>query len=476
MWTTAGSLAGRVVTMGGQLVLAYLLLPEDFGVLSLAMTVISLTNMLTEFGLIDVLNQRAKRLEVWSKPAMAMAVTTGALAMGVGWAIAPLWAVIYDNTDVGWMVMIMATASPVTSFGILAHAVMRRDLRFKAISLVRTVMVISSMTLTIILASLGFGPYSFAFPPLVSALIFTVSMTRMAGTGLPLRGGWRLGRWKYLFAKSSWGLLAGLFGRFTQQGAYLVLGVLVVKTALGWYYMAYSLSVQAMMLATNNLGTVLMPALSHITGDPKRQRQAYLRSARVLAFVGVPLCLLQVAAAEPGIQLVLKPQWHPTILLVPILSIGTMFMCISSGWSAAVRAQGRFRDVAIVNGIASALYLASVTVSGWFAGVVGAAVGVAVYDTVIAPKYIHEAIKPLGGKWSEVAGVFVRPIVIGVASFGPAWAITWIPALHEMWLGQLMAVIAVGPALYALLSRRFNRAVWQELLEQVRRVVRPRRG
>jgi O-antigen/teichoic acid export membrane protein len=476
MWTTAGSLAGRVVSMVGQLVLAYLLLPEDFGVLSLAMTVISLTNMLTEFGLIDVLNQRAKKLELWSRPAMAMSVTTGTLAMLVGWAIAPLWAVIYDNTDVGWMVMIMATASPVTSVGLLAHAVMRRDLRFKAISVVRTTMVIGNMTLTIILASLGFGPYSFAFSPVVAALFFTVSMTRMAGVGLPLRGGWRLGRWKYLLAKSSWGLLAGLFGRITQQGAYLVLGVLVTKVALGWYYMAYSLSVQAMMLATNNLGTVLMPALSHITGDPKRQRQAYLRTARVLAFVGAPLCLLQVAAAEPAIHLVLKPRWYPTIHIVQILSIGTMFMCISSGWSAAVRAQGRFRDVAIVNGIASALYLGSVMVSGWFAGVVGAAVGVTVYNAVIAPKYMHEAIKPLGGRWSEVAGVFARPIVVGAVSFAPAWAITRIPALHEMWIVQLVAVITIGPSLYLLLTRQFNRKVWNDFFEQVARVVRPKRG
>ena len=47
-----------------------------------------------------------------------------------------------------------------------------------------------------------------------------------------------------------------------------------------------------------------------------------MRSARQLALVGVPLCLMQVAMADPGIRALFAPKWYPAIPVLQILSLG----------------------------------------------------------------------------------------------------------------------------------------------------------
>ena len=68
---------------------------------------------------------------------------------------------------------------------------------------------------------------------------------------------------------------------------------------------------QVLQLLTLNLASVLFPVLSKLAAEPERQVGAFLRAARVLALVGIPICLAEAVLARPCQVATNKPSQCP---------------------------------------------------------------------------------------------------------------------------------------------------------------------
>src|SRR6202012_3616939 len=107
----------------------------------------------------------------------------------------------------------------------------------------------------------------------------------------------QLHRWKYVY-RDSWLLTTALgFQTITIYGYNLLLSIFRPTNVVDDYYWVYNLSLQTTMLLTSNLGGVLFPALTKLQREPERMKQAFVRAARVLTMIGVPVCFLQAALA-----------------------------------------------------------------------------------------------------------------------------------------------------------------------------------
>lgn len=84
LWLIAQTLANRGVGILSQLLLAWLLLPAEFGQFGLAMSIILLVGPLTSFGVDDVLLQRSARAHIWSAPAFWMGLAAAMSTMEIG--------------------------------------------------------------------------------------------------------------------------------------------------------------------------------------------------------------------------------------------------------------------------------------------------------------------------------------------------------------------------------------------------------
>src|SRR6188472_3069998 len=71
------SLAGKVIAAAGQIILAWYLRPQEFGIVGLAFTISGLVALLQQAGLREILIRRSRTFSRWANAAFWMSLTTG---------------------------------------------------------------------------------------------------------------------------------------------------------------------------------------------------------------------------------------------------------------------------------------------------------------------------------------------------------------------------------------------------------------
>lgn len=480
VWLMAQTVGSKAINMVGQVLLAWLLSPADFGLVGLAYTVTAFAGLIQQAGLREILIHRQGHFNRWANPAFWMALTLGCIGALLMLAAAPLAAWMYEEPDLIGLVLVLALATPISGLDIVADAKLSSEMRFGYLAAVKWIAAVMQMGLSVLFASWRMGPYAFVLPvPIVAVVRFTllwlVARPRV-------RWNPHLRRWKYLLTDSTTLFLAGFFVMLTWQGDYMVLGVMHDAKTVGIYFFAFNLSIQTMQVLTNNLAGVLFPALSKLQEDPVHQTRAFLRANQLLAMVGVPLCLLQAALAGPVMALLFNSWWYPAIRVLQLLSLGMAVRLVASPGGSLMQAQGRFKTYLLTNAINAVVFLGLVAAGSWvgqwaldhgtqLGGDVPAAVTVAaavmLYFALIGPVFLYVAIRPGGGRWSDVGRIYGAPLLAGTLAIGAAViAGRQVPMMESAnWRQAIRVVVIVlcSTALYLPLIRRVAPAGWEEL-------------
>jgi PST family polysaccharide transporter len=461
VWLLAQTMLLRAVTVIGQLVLAYLLTQEDFGVVALALTVHAFASILQQGGLTEILVKRQAHLHRWSNTAYWMSLALGAsagLLMAVG---APLAAIVYGNQRIIPLLIVLSISMVPAGLIVVPEAKLSAELRFRTLAVVGAVSVSAQMVLAVLFAALGMGAISMVLPRPIVLSVHALVVYLLARPRVRLRP--QVRRWRYLISDNITLVLGKLCLLATLQGDYMVLGILTTERVAGVYYFAFGLSMQTMTLVTSNLGNVLFPVLSKLD-DPVRQTQGFIRAARLLALVGVPLCLLQAGLADPVLRELFKGKWDDAIPILQILSLGMALRLVGSPAGSLFNAQGRFRTVLVLNSCYAVAFLSAVTAGALIAGGIGVAVGASIYFGLLGPVHMYIAISGNKGTWRDVWGVYAVPVLMSVAALAPAmWLADRLPPMPGRNWARMAVVTGTTGIIYLALASVLARPLLEEL-------------
>ena len=469
LWMTGNSLVSKAVSLVGQLILARLLLPSDFGLIGLALTVTVIGDVINQFGLGDVVVNRARRLRLWATAAFSLAIVIGILSTVIMLALAPLAAYLYDDQTVGYLVAIMALATPFQALGIVPLARLRAELRFKEVAVLQGSSMVVAMLITIGCASAGFGAYSFALGRILSEPISQIVIFYRAK--LPLKRQIQFRRWRYLFADSTYAFVTSLLNRVIMQGDYIVLGLFFSKAAVGQYFMAFTLSVQAIGLAANNLAVVMFPGLTKLSKEPERQVQAFMRGSKSIAFVAVPICFLQVAVADSAVRLLLGEKWLSTIPLIQILSLGMAFRATGWMWNAMLKARGLYMRAAIWSLCISVVFISVAIFCAYQGDLLVFATGVSVFYIIVNLIQVYLSCRPASGLLIDTVDLFFRPLLIAALSFSIPWYLMRLEFIKlsdsSFFTIDIAVITCFGFLIYFSISYFVNRQTLTELFQHL---------
>jgi PST family polysaccharide transporter len=264
----------------------------------------------------------------------------------------------------------------------------------------------------------------------------------------------------------------GFLGALVLQSGNLALGFLCTKAVVGQFFFAFNLSTQIWQLLSQNLGSVMLPALAKLQDDRPRQIAALLRASRMLAFIGVPLSLLLAVVAKPVILVVYGVKWLPAVPILQILAISMAVSLPGSLAYTALQSQGRFRAVFIFTALQLPAFLAGALVGARLGGAIGVSVGWLLVNLVCSPLWIKIA----GGRtvgWRQVVAVFAGPFVASVAALAPAATLIWCwHAIATRYLLQGLLAAASLAAIYPALSAVLCREEFSAFLQQARQLGR----
>jgi PST family polysaccharide transporter len=445
VWMALQSVLSKVAGIAGQLILAWLLAREDFGLVSLAYAWTALPSVIQQIGAREVLVRRGGRgYRHWVNAAFWMMLAFGLLAAGImvlmsGFAGSQYLHAAADRgepaaiatrraADLRHLILLVAAAAPLTGIANLPVALLERQLRFRFIAASVFAATVGTTLLSILFASPPFrlGAFAMILPlPIAAAgrLVVLLWATRPRLRPTP-----HLRRWRYIFGGSAWVLVGYLFGTCITQGDFMVLGLIHPPDVGGLYFFAFNLSIQTIVLFALSSYGVLFSTLSRLRTEPERQTAAFLSSARVLALVGVPVCLIQAALADAGVRSLFAAKWYTAIPVIQVLSAGMAIRILAWPSTGFLNASGRFLTFAMSQGVGAVVFLAAIVTAARSAGPshapLAVAAAAAAFFTIEGPACFLLACRGrLGrGAWRAVLNVYSRPLLIGVLAGGAAWA------------------------------------------------------
>lgn len=481
-WMMAQTVGSKMVNMVGQVMLAWLLSPEDFGLVGLAYTVTAFATLIHQAGIREILIHRHAHFSRWATPAFWISLTAGCLAGAAMLVAAPIAAHVYEEPSLVGLVLVLALAAPFNGLDVVPDAFLVGELRFRYVALVKWIYAVGTMGLSVLFAHLQFGAYSFVLPQPIMLIVRLVMLWTVARP--PIKRRLYLRRWKYLLNDSALLFLASFFIMLTWQGDYIVLGIWHDAKTVGIYFFAFNLSIQTMQVFTSNLSGVLFPALSKLQGDIVHQTRAFLRATELLALVGVPFCLLQAALAGPAIAMLFNSWWEPAIRVLQLLSIGMAVRLVASPGGSLMQAQGRFRTYLLVNAINSVVFLVLVGLAAYgVQGIAAAhwvAAAVMIYFAFVGPVFMYIAIRPGGGRWGHIWHSYAAPVAASTLALSVAVFLGKHIPIEEYRLKNAVrigVIVLTSTALYLPLIRYLaperTEALWQRLASLYRRRTTP---
>ena len=425
-WMIFQTLASKSFGLIGQIILARLLTPHDFGLVGLAYAAGAIPNILRQSGVPQILVQKRRSFVRWATAAFWMEIALGIAAGGLMLLAAPYAALAFHARQLIPIMEIIAPGVAITALFAVPTARLMQDMRFRELAIIGLGYNLLAMVLSVVLAASGWGVYSFVIPLPVVGALRAIALWIAAPTRIGLRP--RFYRWPQLAGKS--GLLMGavVFQTITRIAEMSFLRAFASVTMVGQYFFASNLSTQISQVFSTNVASVLYPALHSMENQMTRQTQAFLRAANLVAMVGMPLCVLESLLAEPLLTLVYGSKWDAAIVPLELLSLGAAFMLLMEPSLNFLLAQGRFRfQLAWASGSAL-VYIPLAFFAAWTGGAVMLAAMVSIYWALSAPLLVRLAIGNGGGTWRDVAAIFLRPAGMAAAAAAPWVGVRWLDA------------------------------------------------
>jgi len=342
-WLGLQQIIARAIGFIGQLVLALLLAPEHFGLIALAMTITAFFLIVADFGVENILVQRQRAFSVWRSHGFWLSAVSGIVMGSILALLAPVVARLYDTPEVTGLVLTLALAVPATALGIVPLARLRLEMRFGRVAGIMVVETLALQIVSVTLAFLTFGAYSFAIATTVVAILKTSLLWYSCPQKIRFRIDIR--RWSFLILSGLSIVGTRLVDTFKGQADLVALGIVATANSAGWYFFAYRLAYQPLRILAASVSSVMVPTLSILKDDFLDQSAKALRVSRLLAFAIMPVCFLQIALAEPFIDLFFGDKWMPSVAIIQILCLGLAFEGVSWVAQALMIARGSYTEL-----------------------------------------------------------------------------------------------------------------------------------
>jgi O-antigen/teichoic acid export membrane protein len=410
-WNLSFRMPYEVFRFGVSIVVARLLDPKDFGIVSIATMIIFYCSTLTNLGLKSALVQRKDITDEHISSVFTADLAISLFMACLFYFLAPAIALFFHSPESIPVIRVMSLIFVITPFYSLPYTLFRRDLNFKIITLVDTVKETFTSTITVVLAVLGFKYWSIVWGQLVpltlAAIYLMVKSERKPAISF------RYDALKDLFSFGIWSFVRSQLSFFSERMDRLIVGRYLGTSVLGLYDKSKSFSQMPTESISSNINNVLYSSFSRIQ-DKRDEIVNMLKKSIVLtSVINFPIFVGLYAIANHFVPVVLGEKWNGMIIPLKIMCISGLIGSFSGLFLTAAVNIGNYKKYTIRQMIATgSLFILWLIVVRW--GVVAVALGAVVFALVtffVGMGIIREKIS---FSWKEFAHS-VGPALIGCA-------------------------------------------------------------
>ena len=343
-WSSVTEIVAKLVTPVSTMVLARLLTPEAFGVLTTAVMVISFAEIFTDAGFQKYLVQRefSSEKEMNESTAVAFWSNLGLslLIWGVIVAFSGQIAELVGNPGHGDVIAVSCACIPLAAFSSIQMALFKRKFDFKTLFLVRLVGVLIPLVVTIPLAYLTRSYWAL----IVGMLCLNLSNAILLTVKSPWKPRWyyNMGQLRQMLSFSIWSMVEAVCIWATSYIDLFIVGTLLNQHYLGLYRTSMTTVGQIVSIITSATTPVLFSSLSRLQNDEEGFKEMFFKFQKIVGLLVIPLGVGIYLFRDFITDVLLGPQWLEAAHFLGLWGLTSALTIVMAHYSSEVyRAKGK---------------------------------------------------------------------------------------------------------------------------------------
>ena len=441
-WMVAWRMTSRGLGFVSTIILARLLLPTDFGLMAMAISVTGAISYLSAIGVMDALIRRPDTGEAWFNTAFgfqALRALATAAIIAAGAHPAAAW---FAEPRLVLILYVLAGTAALAGFESIGIVQYRRNIEFnvefRLQMLPRLLQFCGVIGMVLVVRDYR--------AMLFGSVVFSVSRLVMSYWIHPwrpnLRDSCRLAHWRDLLGFSAWTWAAGLGSLVWERCDPFILGPALGTDALGRYLLAAEIAILPMTELVAPAMTVFYSGISAARQQGTDTSAIFPQLALSVLTVVTPIAIGFSATSGYIVTGLLGSQWQD---VRPMIAVFALMGCVAPiAWTCNTMlvSEGKLRrSFTAITGsaILRVLAMAALVQAGQIAWAPTAALGVVVVEAAL---FLSQLRPTVPAPWRRHRGGVARLLLAAGVTAATLWAsdLAW----QEVSLGPIQALLAGG--------------------------------
>jgi O-antigen/teichoic acid export membrane protein len=454
-WLSVSQATQLTTQFLGVIVLARLLPPSDYGLLSMAVIVTGFVGLFSDLGTAAGIIQRPDLSHRLINSLFWLNVTLGAVLFVIVGVLAPFVAWGFGEPRLKYVLWALMLTFPIASLGSVHRALLERSSRFRPVAIIESVAAVMALAAAVWAAIAGWGVFSLVLQPLLSASL-TAACLWMASQWRPALN-WDFDEIRSMVKFS--GNLVGfkVFNYFCRNADSLLIGFFIGSAGLGIYSMAYRIMLFPLSNISWVISRALYPSFSRLQSNHQQMGAMFIQITGAIIFITAPMMVGVFVLREPFVQLVLGDRWSQVSDLLFWLAPIGLLQSVETSLGLIFMSTGR-TDVLFKWEVFTGSLIVLAFLLGLPWGIDGVAIAYFIISFLEGLPTFMVAFSLIGLKLTVFLRAISLPILLSVVMGIVVYcAKTYLPMGNESLGVQFVLLVLLGAATYMALSLSFQR-------------------
>ena len=467
-WSSIDRFGQQAIQLVITIVLANLLSPADYTLISLVMVFISLSNTLVDSGFGQALVRKPDANKTDFSSVFYFNIFISILLYVFLFFFATNIAIFYNQPKLVLVSRVIFIVILINALYLIPTVIMVRALDFKSSAKVNMISVACSGIIGIIMAIFGYGVWALVAQQVLFHLIRLISLTYII-------------KWKpqltfsFGVIKSLWSYSVNLLGTAILNTLFNSLYVLILgkyyQQEVGLYYQANKLNDTLNYSFQVIIGTTYS-ILVKIQDDVIRFQRVFRELARKSSIITIPIMLSLIVVAKPLIIVFLSLKWLPSVPYFQLLCLASIFNPLYTLSISALNARGKSKVTFRIEIIKKALIALSVVVCFKY-GIIALLIGYVVVCWISYILSVIELKKDLTHYWKHQFIDILPSLGIGLVIAAVLGLFSFVIS-NQHFLFSIQFLVGLG--LYILSIKIFYQDLFNSALTYIHRILKIRRN
>jgi len=463
IWVAGINVSSRLLQLLKVVVLARLLSPEAFGLLGIALLVLSSLRRFSNLGFGGALIQhQEENINAYLNTAWTVKIVQGILIAAIAFFAAPYLGALFNEPRAVPLIQAIGASNLLLAFQNPAIIYFQKDLNFHKEF---------GYKLSARLADLGVAVGCALIYRSVWALVAGIAAMNFAQFILSYlileyrpRIEFEIEYAKEMFGFGKWMFAQAILGFFLVDGDDAFVGWFFASSALGYYQISYRYSNAPATEFTQIIRRVAFPTFSIVQEDIGKLRSGFFRVVQLSSIVAFPVAAGIFVIAPQFVYIMFGEQWAPIIPLLQVLALWGAIRALIDSFRAVYKAVGNPEYISYLTLIQIICIAIAIYPAAEYFGVIGVGYVIVGQNVISLPIGILLALQIVEGELFEFLHLVFYPALASILMASTLIFIDmYLMSGHN--LSNLLILVCLGILLYLIYTLILNKYTQYEFIQ-----------